>query len=151
VLGTSLALNPHDLLDRGFSLSQFIVTAGLYDGATEVLKTAAMILAVVLPALGAVWATKRENTKADKPSVGAAGMVAIAGAVASSENAKLYVEEFQRVTAAIDRLTCSQTQTAEAYELAATRWKIALDEMEGMRRALDDIAHHYRRGGHSAG
>lgn len=64
----------------------------------------------------------------------------IGGAIASQEGTKLYVEEFQRLIHAIDRLTAAFSVSAEAQTAGSERWRKTVDELERIRRAMEDVA-----------
>lgn len=84
----------------------------------------------------------RDMKEAAKPDLHVIG-----GALASQGATKLYVEEWQRITAAIDRMTESHHAVARATHEAAkatsdnSGWcEAVLDELKKHRRATEEIA-----------
>jgi methyl-accepting chemotaxis protein len=123
----------------------------IFTSTSDIFKTAALFLAVLVPLVAAVWQARRETSKA--ASVSPAGMVAIGGALASEAASKLYIEEFQHLTTAINRMTVAYErgaqhteEAADALKDTAARARATLDEAENMRRTLEEIATILRRG-----
>lgn len=118
---------------------------------TDVLKIAALFLAIFVPSIGVFWTLRMQLQKSAPPPAGTAtigtpGMVAIAGALASQETAKIYADEIEALVRAIDRLTDAQRRetevnkrTGETYEKVLTRWSDVLDEVEMIRKALQTM------------
>jgi hypothetical protein len=131
----------------------------VFDGLSDILKIAALILAILLPAIGGIFQYRREERKAaaaaSNPTIGTAGLIAVGGAIASKEGAQLYVEEFQRATAAIDRLTEATHRRADedaklvrainnASEGAERLMSTVIDDLRKMRLALEELAQRRR-------
>lgn len=112
----------------------------------ESLRDYAPLLGVILPAIGAFFLyrqTERNKAKelaselerAKRPALNVIG-----GAIASIEGAKLYVEEFQRLTHSIDRLAEAFILWCKHGEGAAARMDHAVDELRKMRRSMEEVA-----------
>lgn len=95
-------------------------------------------LIVVLTGVVASIFAYRQAERQNRPTP--PGLVAVGGALASQEAAKIHAEEIQKLAASIDRLAESQFAVAKATRESASRWKDFLDETEHIRRALQDIA-----------
>lgn len=108
----------------------------------EILRDIAPLLGVLLTAVAAIFAyrsAERQRSQAP-PENKSAGMVAVGGAIASAENTRLYIEEFQRLIHAIDRLTEQQAKAADAWDEARGAHFKTLRAAEEIASALVQIA-----------
>lgn len=120
------------------------------------LSDIAPLLGVLLPCIAAIFAyraSERQRAR-DLQSAAKPDLHVIGGALASQGATKLYVEEWQRLTASIDRMADSNHTAARAALKAAeatleaaqatadnSGWcEAVLDELKKHRRATEEIA-----------
>lgn len=121
-------------------------TPSAYGDLTDILKTAALFLAALSPVLAVLWQHRKERKKEAEPAtVGGAGLIAIGGAIASREDVKLYVEQFQNLVQAVDRLTDAQNSVARVKQQGNDQMKDFYDEARKMRLAFEEISSQMRR------
>lgn len=117
----------------------------------EYFNASAALLGVVLTAIASFFAYRRTelNNHNDLRAAARTGQLAgVAGAVASAENTKLYVQEFQNLTGALDRLTEATNKHSDAallYARAATEntdiFRDLQQDVSQLRRAIQDISY----------
>lgn len=112
-----------------------------YGDLTDILKTIALFFAAVAPILAVLWQARKERMRQTEPAtVGGAGLVAIGGVLANREDTKLYVEQFQGLVEAVDRLTDAQNSVARVKQQGNEQMKDFYDEARKMRLAFEEIS-----------
>ena len=110
----------------------------MFETTSEVTKLATLVLAVLLPAIGAFFLYRREMGKAvQPPSVGQAGLIAIAGGLTSERGMREWIESQEDMSKAILSLAAVNEHGAKTIGR----------ELDRVAEALEEILREIRRRG----
>ena len=103
----------------------------MWEDTSDVIKVASVILAILIPIIGVYFMFRREISKANAPpSVGPAGLFAIAGGLTSRDGMKDYIQALH--------------EQAEATRDLAKVNREGVEEISRAARALEEIRHNMR-------
>jgi hypothetical protein len=108
----------------------------VFETTSEITKLATLVLAVLLPAIGAFFLYRREMSKtAQPPNVGQAGLIAIAGGLTSERGMRDYIQSQEDMSKAILSLASVNEHGAKTNSRELDRVAEALEEiLREMRR-----------------
>lgn len=117
----------------------------MYDSITDIAKTVTLILAVILPTIGVIYAYRKESKEQKRPTIGQAGLIAIGGALASEGETLQYVEAMHEQsksmaeqTKALNRLANAMAPIQEEMARLIALNEKHIDEVIKIRRALEE-------------
>jgi hypothetical protein len=109
----------------------------------QLFKDIAPLLGVLLPAIAAFFMYRRaemDRAKQMAEAARAGQLSGVAGVIATKQSVDLYVEELQRLTASVDRLSAAHFEAARIQATYAEKWSTACDELTKMRRSMEEVA-----------
>jgi hypothetical protein len=119
----------------------------LFQDVAEIVKSAALVLAILIPFLGALFAYKREMNKTSSPNIGGAGLVAIGGALANKEETERFILSQDAMTQAIDRLQKTEAEHVNVMRRVCEVLEQALAEQRRYRQVHENIEEILRKKG----
>ena len=118
----------------------------MFEETSDVWKLAALMLAVLLPAIGAYYQYRREMWKASAPpNIGSGGLAVIGGVLAGEKVIREYIESQEDMSKAIEEL--GKAVREGTLEIARTSRENNI-ELRRISAALENVVHqmHLRSG-----
>jgi hypothetical protein len=111
----------------------------VFGDTSDIAKTAALLLAVLLPAIGFLYQYRREMAKAaSPPSVGAGGLAVVGGVLAGERATREYIESQEDMSRAIEEL--GKAVREGTLEIARTSRENNA-ELRRISAALENVVH----------
>lgn len=111
----------------------------MFNDTAEVIKTAAVFLAIVLPIIATAFAYRAASRDKAKPTIGPEGFAAIGGALVTQDMLAKAMDTAHEVKESINRLARAIEVYNDKAETIADHLKDMCEEIVKVRRVVEDI------------
>lgn len=116
----------------------------MYESTSDIVKTAALVLAILIPALTGYWIYRREERKhaaaMARPTLPPSSMGAIGGLLLAEDNVERVMQTAHEVKQSINRLATAMERRNERDNVMKAIGDNICDQMTAMRRTNEEVA-----------